>query len=244
MRKLAAILLAFGLYAADPWQSKPFMEWSDKDVNKILTNSPWARAVSVSVGSPTMPGGRGDPSGADETLRRPSGGDLEGPGGGPPGGNVASREPGTRTELAATPSLQLTIRWQSALPVKQALARRKYGSEAATSPDAKNFLEDNSVYLIAVSGLPPAIAGVRSPQAKAAILEQTTLSSKGKDALPPSDILLGPPGKLIEAFFVFPKARAFTLADKEIEFSTKLGPLVVKYKFHLKDMLYNGSLEL
>ena len=79
---------------------------------------------------------------------------------------------------------------------------------------------------------------------KAGILEQTTLSAKGKDSLQASDILVGPPGKSMEAFFVFPKKAEFTIADKEIEFSTKLGPLVVKYKFHVKDMLYNGALQL
>jgi hypothetical protein len=48
----------------------------------------------------------------------------------------------------------------------------------------------------------------------------------------------------MDLFFVFPKTPAFVLDDKEVEFSTKLGALVVKYKFRLKDMLFNGQLDL
>ena len=61
MRKLAPLLLVFCVYAADPWQSRPFMEWTDKDVNKVLTNSPWAREVSVALAGPATAGGRGEP---------------------------------------------------------------------------------------------------------------------------------------------------------------------------------------
>ena len=32
--------------------------------------------------------------------------------------------------------------------------------------------------------------------------------------------------------------------DKEVEFSTRLGQTMVKQKFHLKDMVFNGKLDL
>ncbi len=28
--------------AAKVWETKPFMEWAHKDVDKVLTDSPWA----------------------------------------------------------------------------------------------------------------------------------------------------------------------------------------------------------
>src|SRR5271155_3023006 len=58
---VCSLFAAVVLLAADPWQSKPFAEWSDKDVQKILTNSPWARPVSVSGaagGGPSLDNGR------------------------------------------------------------------------------------------------------------------------------------------------------------------------------------------
>jgi hypothetical protein len=35
----------------DPWKSKPFSQWTDKDVTDILLNSPWARANITAQGA-------------------------------------------------------------------------------------------------------------------------------------------------------------------------------------------------
>jgi hypothetical protein len=40
------------------------------------------------------------------------------------------------------------------------------------------------------------------------------------------------------------QALNLTVADKEVAFATRIGPLEVKAKFVLKDMLYQGKLEL
>src|ERR1041385_2324335 len=45
------------LFAEDVWK-KPFTDWSEKDANKLLQNSPWAHEVSVSLGG-GMGGGGG-----------------------------------------------------------------------------------------------------------------------------------------------------------------------------------------
>jgi hypothetical protein len=44
--------------------------------------------------------------------------------------------------------------------------------------------------------------------------------------------------------FLFPKTVAIDMDDKEVEFSTKLGQTIVKTKFKLKDMVFNGKLDL
>jgi hypothetical protein len=240
-RKLAPILFVFCLYAADPWKSKPFTEWSDKEVNKILTNSPWAREVTLDSGVPAAGLADGADPGAVAANRRDP---TAGPGGTVPSGgglpSVGSRgAPETTGELNRDAHHVVTVRWQSALPLKQALARRKYGAEAGISPVAKKIFDDNSVYLIAVSGLP----ATNTPPPKSAILAQTSLSSKGKD-LRPSDVVLPPPGTAGDTLFVFQKTTPFTPEDKDVEFSTKLGPLDIKCKFRLKDMLYNSDLAL
>ncbi|MBZ5606628.1 MAG: hypothetical protein LAP38_00080 [Acidobacteriia bacterium] len=256
MRKLVLLLFTVCLFGADFWQSKPFAEWSDKEINKMLTGSPWARSVSISLSAMTPPGGgrggrggRGGGGGGgfggdDAAPARPGGDDLAGPGGGAPGGNIASRGDIGGGGGQAVPSLQLTVRWQSAMPMKQALVRRRFGAEAATSPDAKKFLDDNAVYLIALAGLPAAMARFNSPEIKSAMKEKTTLTAKDKPPLHPVDVGVGPPGQQVEIFFVFPKTTEFTLDDKEIEFATSLGAIAVKQKFRLKDMLVNGTLQL
>ncbi len=51
-------LLAFAaLGAADFWEEKAFTEWSDSDVEKMLTNSPWAKRVTVAFRPPPREGG-------------------------------------------------------------------------------------------------------------------------------------------------------------------------------------------
>jgi hypothetical protein len=44
--------------------------------------------------------------------------------------------------------------------------------------------------------------------------------------------------------FYFSKLEPITASNKEIAFSTKMGPLEMKAKFPLKDMLYRGKLDL
>src|SRR5688500_11274415 len=48
--KAVIILWAFAMAiasAADIWDSKPFPEWSDKDIEKLLNDSPWAGKASL-----------------------------------------------------------------------------------------------------------------------------------------------------------------------------------------------------
>ena len=38
--------------AVDFWNAKPYTEWSQKEVETVLTDSPWARKISVVVPIP------------------------------------------------------------------------------------------------------------------------------------------------------------------------------------------------
>ena len=40
---LLILLSASLLQAGDPWKEKPWMEWTQKDVDKVLQDSPWAQ---------------------------------------------------------------------------------------------------------------------------------------------------------------------------------------------------------
>ena len=43
---LAAVTTLLG---ADFWDAKPFTEWSEKEVNKVMGDSPWAKATTSAV---------------------------------------------------------------------------------------------------------------------------------------------------------------------------------------------------
>ena len=131
MRKLPALffLLAVGLWAADFWQSKSFTEWNDKDVAKMLTDSPWAHRVTISVGSLAPSGsgpgaGRkgGDGGGMDDAIpnigsaNRNAVGDATsgGFGGVGDGGGRAGRASDESMGGIPAQGITLVVRWYTA----------------------------------------------------------------------------------------------------------------------------------
>ena len=76
--------------------------------------------------------------------------------------------------------------------------------------------------------------------------ESTHLDRKGKDPIAPVQVEIGQArdGSSI-IMFLFPKgSQPIEAADKEATFITAMGPLHVKAKFALKDMMVKGRLEL
>ena len=226
---LFLLALAICAWAADFW-TKPPDQWSDKDVQKMMTNSPWAREFTISI----PPMGAVDFGGGGPTGGRGGGGggDLGG-GGGPPGStNVQQMAP---TVIA---------RWQSALPIKQAFVRIKFGPNAG-SPEAKQVLEKaDTEYVIVLSGnlrrmLMGPSAGLKKP-----ILEASSLNVKGKDPVKATDLDIALEKDANDMVFHFPRTAPFTADDKEVEFDTKFGNTAIKFKFHPKEMMYSGKLEM
>jgi hypothetical protein len=44
----ATLLFASLLWASDPpWKAKPYQQWDDKDVERVFTDSPWARTITI-----------------------------------------------------------------------------------------------------------------------------------------------------------------------------------------------------
>jgi hypothetical protein len=243
MKKLVLLLLpaVITLWAADFWQSKPFTSWSDKDIQRMLTNSPWSREVSI---GPAQAAGR-DILGADGPSPRTPNTQVSSP---EIGG--ASQAPTELDGIPAVPQrIEVVLRWQTALPVRQALIRARYGAEATTSPAAKQALDhDESEYIVDVSGIPAAMLRGDAEKIKQAARMAASLSAKGKETLHSTRVEFSePPQTLsptVDAFFSFPRSTVFTLDDKEVEFSARIGDAILKYRFRLKDMVFNGKLEL
>jgi len=220
MKKAAGLIVlsAACLMAASFWQ-KPYAEWSDKEVNKMLNDSPWAKSTSIEMSFP-----------GSDVAPLPGGG-----GNGPQGGGGGF----------TPPSLEIQAIIESALPVRQALVRRKFGAEAGKSEDARKILnEEPKSYEIVLSG--PLGMFVMGPpdQVSKNLTEVTSLSSAKSGAIKPEKIEVSKPGRTMEVLFVFPRTMPFTVEDQEVEFATKLGKSNLRYKFRLKDMVVNGKLEM
>ncbi len=264
LRFLTLSLFAAGiaLWAADVWVAKPYTDWTEKDLAKIMTDSPFAKKVSVSMsagfGSPggaAAGGGRGgrgagpDPgfgTAENESAGGGGGGGRGGRGGG--GGDAGAAAGGFGGGGGGVPQIDLFVRWQSATTVMEALAKAKYGAEAGTSADAKKMLEpDDKYYVIWVAGL-PATVQPKDEESKKELLAHTTLAAKDKDAIVAEEVVFPPPqggfARTTDAHFLFPRKVAFAPEDKEVEFATKFGMTKVQAKFDLKKMVVNGKLGL
>ena len=85
-----------------------------------------------------------------------------------------------------------------------------------------------------------------TPDAGFQTLKQVTKLEHKGDAIMLSRVAVAPKTALSLAgtFFYFSRDLALRTKDNQATFSTKLGPIDVKCKFTLKDMVYRGNLEL
>ena len=74
--------------------------------------------------------------------------------------------------------------------------------------------------------------------------EATTLRRKGQDAIQPDKVEFVGNDQAVIALFHFPRQPAITADDKQVEFVSSVGRLELRTKFNLRDMTYNGKLEL
>ena len=211
-------LLAFAVVgAADFWEEKAFTEWSDKDLEKMMSNSPWAKRLTVVFRGPPREGG-----GASI-----AGGNAGGFGGGGRGGSDGQS--------------RLVIQWRSALPVRQALVRERIGEGGTVEPEAQALLSQRVPgYYVVVTGLPLQF-GRLTPEA---LMAEARLERKGKPPIVPVQANPQRDGRSLALLYVFPLDEAIVLEDKDVEFVTKLGDTTIKKKFKLEDMVFNDQLEL
>src|SRR5579863_6941013 len=229
MTRRSAILMGLGLggaaaasaWAKDFWNEKKPPDWTEDDIHEMLTKSPWAKDASIldtaalnGVPTPRI-GGLSRRGGRSGTAGNP-----------PPTGGSSN-------------SWTAIVRWESALPVRDALKTPKT-AEA----------EEN--YILALIGDIPGVgvpADDDSPserEQKLTFLKETTRLERKDDPLELKRVKIAPRTAESPAGTLFYFSRAFPIMpeDKQITFVTKVGPLEVKCKFTLREMMYRGNLEL
>lgn len=247
---LVALSLGAGaLLAEEFWQKKKFSEWTQKEVQKMLKDSPWARPVEIrlDVLGGARPGGGGG--------RRRGGG-----GGGFPDASVGTggmggedagmgggmgRGAGGMSAPESVPTMTVHVRWRTALPIKQAIIRARFGDEATTSPEAAKLLaSEETHYIVEIAGLPAPMLRVNPAQ----LQSSAQLRIKNKPPIEAVDVKAGRDQNLVNLYLIFPRgqegAPAITVDDKEVEVFLRAGPLDIRRKFRLKDMVCAGKLEI
>lgn len=135
------------------------------------------------------------------------------------------------------PEIHALVRWESALPIRTALKKE---SESKSNQ-----------YVIRVTGLPTmprrdsGRQGPNPADMQARMKKATRLERKGKDPIPASSAAMDETVESPSLLFTFEaESDPIQLKDKEVVFVTSMGPLQMKAKFALKDMVYLGKLEL
>jgi hypothetical protein len=205
-----------GLAAADFWEAKPFLEWSDKEAEKLIAESPWAALVSVAL-PPRLPQPSGDAGGAG------------GRGGG--GDERSFGQPPVR--------IRVTISWRSALPLRQAVVRTQVGQHGTLSPEGEKLLaQEEPLYVIALQGIPPQYTRTGEKTI------ESFLRRNGKPPIPAQQAATQNTRAGALLMIGFPKTDLITLDDGDVEFDVKLDQIEIRKKFKLKEMVFAGKLEL
>lgn len=211
------------LTAEEFWEEKELTDWSDREVQRLMTNSPWAKRITVVFPRPPR-----------ETIDRAPTARLG-------GGGAGRGARGGFGQFGAAAQSRLIVQWRSALPMRQAIVRGRVGRGGALESAERQFLAQHpDVYFIVVSGLPRPFARL-DPRALRA---EARLERREKPPILPIQANPQPDGDGAALVYVFPRDEAITLEDEEVEFVTEVADANIERTFELEDMVVNGVLEL
>lgn len=207
-------LLLVTLLAIQPWLDRPPQQWTVADARQLLRDSPWSKRIAATVARRL----------SEDELRE--GGQMGQKGG------VGYDGVGQRS----THSIQLGIRWESALPVRLA--------EMKANEIEPPTLEGDG-YRIAVYGVPgSAISGdptrLGEPLRAQAILSR---ANRKKDVKPVRVEVFERENGFVVAY-LFPLTAELTPSDQQVRFRAQIGRVIVDHVFDLKEMTFAGRLEL
>jgi hypothetical protein len=230
---LAAVLFTSAAYGAQPGWEKATDQWTADDVAALLNRSPWSVQSSAVMEDP-----------ADAREEQPAGPPDTGQKG---VGAPTKRWDGEigRNRMGHLATVPVTVRWESALPIRQAQ------KDAAAPADS---------YVISLAGLVPAgryrAAGktetssssdgsfdARNPEeVLEAFMAYSKISQSGGRDLQPNNVKLDPATGVVRIFFS--RKAEIDPGQKEVLFTTHFGKLNVHAKFRISSMKYHGNIEL
>jgi hypothetical protein len=230
---LAAVLCAaFVVYAGDAWKDKDFDKWDQKDVDKILKDSPWSKAVQY---------GGGGSSSMEAPLSTPGSDAAHSPNGGGNGrsGLSASGSMGSSEGMGA--ATNFFVRWYSSRTVREAMARQRELNGTPADEARKNLDGEVDAYevLLQSNNL-----NAFAKEGEAALKDHSFLMLKSnKDKIAPSKVTLikGQGDRVVAVQFDFPHKKdsgepTIGPGEKGVEFSTKAGATPLAVTFDLSKM--------
>jgi hypothetical protein len=231
------------------WEDQPFPSWTVEFVDRMLTDSPWAKQGAVSFeldpiqhlqpasyAQIGLPGGIGLPGSGIPGVGWPSGGSRTGnpPSTWPRGGGSS-----VRTEI------YLTSRWSSALPIRRALALQEFGADGLETEKALELLNASPAeYVIEVAGFPTTAVPQGAKKFAAELLDTARLTVRGRPPMPATSCDVPEYGMHLVATLRFPRFKDLSAGEGQIEVVAQSRRMNIRERFKLKSMVYAGSLEL
>ena len=215
-------------WATDVWKAKPYQQWDQKDVAKIMNDSPWAKTESVDANwlsgkmssNPVM-----TRQGSSATV---GGGAMGGPSG-----------------LGMTPhtqSAKFVARWVSALTMREAMARLAVlDGQLAQATAEKDLAQAPDAYQITLLGedMTPFSKLDEAAIAKDSYIEM----KKSKEKVAPASVKIARSAdgsKVMFVVFSFPKTvhgkPTIGPDEKGIDFACKVKDANLKFHFEPQKM--------
>jgi hypothetical protein len=226
--------------AQDFWNRKQPIQWSEDEINRLVTRSPWAKEVTAQfdVDVDYTTNGKDGPQVGRSGI-------IEAPGANKPQIEYGDAKKDQGGQRHAAP---VTVRWESSQAIRDALG----------TPLADEF---RNRYVIAVTGLPIGIMGRRrraaqitdgldnSPETlQRRMLEElsgsATLSARGKEPAQPGTVRPLPKNPGTYLFGFSKDLIQIAPTDREVAFALQTALMTVKAKFEPREMVYRGKLDL
>jgi len=222
---LAAVLFAAAaVYASDVWKDKDFENWDQKDVDKILKDSPWTKQVQYGGGgSGAMDAPFSQPASESAHDNISNGGKL-------------SASQGTAASAGMGAATNFFVRWYSSRTVREAMARQREMKGTSADEARKNLTTEMDTYEIVVQSTN---LSTFSKEGEESLKEHSYIMLKSnKDKIAPTRVIVqkGLGDRAVAVVYDFARKSASgepTIAptEKGVEFFTKAGntPLTVSF---------------
>jgi len=253
---LLVLLSSSVVWAGDPWKEKPYTEWTAKDVDKVLQNSPWAKQFKVHRSGGFQGRDVDDDDPRDYKRRMDAIGPHGSPSIGPQGTTVPS---GTlESRVPAVKITRFSVWWGSSLTIREALLRRLQMNLSSRLPSQEQVekgppkAEHYVIFLEANEGLWFQTEELKGRSIEEFLRDNTYLQPKhSREKVPPLRVerfqIAGLSGTHVLFFFPRKVNGKLTIRpdEKNVKFQCKLRwKRKVDVTFDLRKMVRDGKPDL
>jgi hypothetical protein len=233
---MLAVVVCAGVLLADnkPWKSKPFEEWDAKDVQRIMTESPWVQITTIerswlSVAEKDVPPEQ-QIAGGVRTMPNPGASNRESEG--------SERQ------------LKVYVYWDSSRVMREASARNAALHGAMKDADVEQYVnapQEEYQLVLYMADMTPFLKNDEKFFEDKAYVE----TKRGKLKLPPSHVKYDRDsnGKLKDVIFFFPKKTSsgeptIGSSETEVTFHCNLEGSRVSVNFNMQKMVGASGVDL